>query len=160
MPSTAAVHCGRVFACECVCVRALKIFLTVIGIQIKLHLIAFIFAPLTISRMRSNPSSLNLLHHGCHSNIWATNWFSLPCWFPYQAYCQHGRRGALRVTLLLQQIWWIAQTVSSSPMQTCGRGECLCQGTFSSHCAILCCSHNGLLDLVFQSCAHVVPPVL
>lgn len=89
--------------------------------QIKLRLIAFIFARLTISRKRSNPSSLNLLHHGCHSNVWATNWFSLPCWFPYQAYCRHGRWEALRVTLLLQQIWWIAQTVCH--LHPCRRAE-------------------------------------
>lgn len=105
----------------------------------------------------SNPSSLNLLRPCCHSNILATNWFSVACWFPYQADCQPGRWEALRGTLLLQQIWWIAQTVSSSPMQTCRRG------TFYSLCAILWYSEKGLLDPVFQStssCVHVVPSAL
>lgn len=97
--------------------------------QIELNLIAFVFAPLTISRKHSNPSSPHLPHHWCHSNVWATNWF------PYQADCQHGRWEALRVALLLQQIWWIAQTVSSSPVQSCSRGGC--RGAFSSHRAIL-----------------------
>lgn len=105
---------------------------------------------------------LNLLHPCCHSNVWATNWFSLARWFPYQADCQHGRWEALRGMLLLQQIWWIAQAVSSSPMQTCRGGGVSLSRNFFSHCAILCCSQNGLLDLVFQStssCVHVVPSV-
>lgn len=117
--------------------------------QIELNLIAFVFAPLTISSKHSNPSSPHLPHHWCHSNVWATNWFSLPRWFPYQAGCQHGRWEALRVALLLQQIWWIAQTVSSSPVQSCSRGGC--RGTVQ---------YCGLLGLVFQPCARVVPSVL
>lgn len=112
---------------ECMC--TLKIFDT--DWNTRLHLIAFISALLTISRKHSDPLSLNLLHHWCHINVWATNWFPFPCWFSYQAVCQHGRWEVLRVIRLLQQIWWIAQTVSSSPMQTCRRGECLCLGTFS-----------------------------
>lgn len=125
MPSAAAVRGG---VCMWVCVQMWR--------QIELNLIAFIFALLTISRKHSNPSSPHLPHHWCHSNLWATNWFSLPRWFPYQADCQHGRWEAFWVALLLQQIWWIAQTVSSSPVQTCSRG-----GTFS-HAVQYCVAHR------------------